>query len=337
MRNTTTIFALLILAAGVSLGEAGQGPLPSDQEATWVHAPFDIGECGLCHERDDPDSPGSITEPVTELCFGCHEEVREMLSTLEVAHSPARDDCTACHNPHNSMLPSLLVQQPLELCLSCHEDVRTTIDEASTRHDAVTEDAGCMACHNPHASRVEKLLIDLPYDLCVRCHSRDEMHDDQGQPLTNFERLLSENPVHHGPVASKDCSACHQPHGGTNFRMLVLDYPAKFYSPYTPDNYALCFTCHDVEMVSEPLTRLHTNFRDGDRNLHHLHVNRPTRGRTCRACHEVHAAEQAHIIRDGVPYGTRGWILPINFEKTSDGGTCAKTCHTERSYDRSRE
>ena len=45
--------------------------------------------------------------------------------------------------------------------------------------------------------------------------------------------------------------------------------------------------------------------------LSFLHVNKASRGRTCRACHEVHAAEQAHIVRDGVPYGSKGWVLPI--------------------------
>jgi len=45
-------------------------------------------------------------------------------------------------------------------------------------------------------------------------------------------------------------------------------------------------------VVTEPETRTLTNFRDGARNLHFLHVNKAVRGRTCRACHEVHASKQ---------------------------------------------
>ena len=58
---------------------------------------------------------------------------------------------------------------------------------------------------------------------------------------------------------------------------------------------------------------------------------KPSRGRTCRACHEVHASKQRHQIRDGVPYGSRGWVLKLNYTRTETGGSCARTCHKERS------
>jgi hypothetical protein len=63
-----------------------------------------------------------------------------------------------------------------------------------------------------------------------------------------------------------------------------------------------------------------------------VHVNKADRGRTCRACHEVHASKQAHHIRDSVPYGAKGWALKINYTKTPTGGSCAKTCHDTKSY-----
>ena len=53
-----------------------------------------------------------------------------------------------------------------------------------------------------------------------------------------------------------------------------------------------------------------TSFRDGDVNLHYLHVNKAKRGRTCRACHSTHASKHNVIIRDSVPFGR--WELPIN-------------------------
>jgi hypothetical protein len=61
-------------------------------------------------------------------------------------------------------------------------------------------------------------------------------------------------------------------------------------------------------------------------------VNKADRGRTCRACHEVHAAKQKHQLRDGVPYGSKGWVLKLNYAKTANGGSCEKTCHESRSY-----
>jgi hypothetical protein len=85
-------------------------------------------------------------------------------------------------------------------------------------------------------------------------------------------------------------------------------------------------------MVKDPTTTTLTKFRNGDQNLHYVHVNKDERGRTCRACHEVHAAKQKHQIRDAVPYGHTGFMLKVNFTPTATGGSCARTCHITRSY-----
>jgi hypothetical protein len=85
-----------------------------------------------------------------------------------------------------------------------------------------------------------------------------------------------------------------------------------------------------VRVAFPPVTL--TRFRNGDQNLHYLHDNKTERGRTCRACHEVHAAKQKHQIRDAVPYGPKGWMLKVNFTQTPTGGSCAKTCYETRSY-----
>jgi predicted CXXCH cytochrome family protein len=160
--------------------------------------------------------------------------------------------------------------------------------------------------------------------------------DHDGRKLTNMKKLLADNANHHGPVAGEDCSACHLTHGGDNFRLLTNDYPAEFYSPYDAKNYALCFGCHEEKVFTQAETEELTQFRDGSRNLHYLHVNKTDLGRTCRACHEVHASGQDHQIRDAVPYGTKGWMLKINFTKTETGGACTKTCHSTKTYNNSR-
>jgi len=134
-------------------------------------------------------------------------------------------------------------------------------------------------------------------------------------------------------VKAKDCTACHRPHGSANFRLLVAAYPPTFYSPYDRENYALCFRCHNERVFSEPETTTLTGFRKGSKNLHFVHVNKPDKGRTCRACHEVHASQQANHVREGVPFGPKGWILKLNYTRTPTGGSCAKTCHATRSYD----
>ncbi|RME96445.1 MAG: cytochrome C [Verrucomicrobia bacterium] len=310
------------------------GPLPPGQEAALQHEAYtlDLEDCSLCHENADPKNPGKISGPINEGCFGCHDDIQEQLDKA-FAHAPAMENCTLCHNPHESMQPALLVEEPQKLCLGCHEQMKATIAAAKVKHGAVDTGDKCMNCHDPHGSDVEHLLKALPFDLCIQCHSTDDVVDHQGKRLTNFKKLLEENEEWHAPVAAKDCSACHQPHGSEHFRLLVKEYPPRFYSPYDPKLYALCFECHSDQIIADPETTTQTQFRNGSKNLHYVHVHKTSRGRTCRACHEIHAAPQRHLIRDGVPYGSRGWILKLNYTRTETGGSCARTCHKERSYD----
>jgi hypothetical protein len=56
-------------------------------------------------------------------------------------------------------------------------------------------------------------------------------------------------------------------------------------------------------------------------------------GRTCRACHEVHASKQPYQIRDSVPFGPSGFLIELHYTETPEGGTCEKTCHGRQSYD----
>ena len=74
-----------------------------------------------------------------------------------------------------------------------------------------------------------------------------------------------------------------------------------------------------------------TGFRNGDANLHYLHVNRE-KGRSCRACHDEHASDQPKHIRESVPFGR--WVMRTQYTKTDTGGGCMTGCHTPYKYDR---
>lgn len=307
-------------------------PMPKEL-ATRVHAPFQSGKCGVCHVNNDDKNPGPIRqETVNENCYSCHEDTRDVM-TRKYKHmrEGGIQHCTDCHNSHNSVEKGLLVEELGALCLKCHDGIKKQLASSKVQHDAVTKGKKCTTCHNPHASDVDRLLIALPFDLCVRCHSKDGMVSDDGKSMTNFKSLLAENKIWHAPIRSKDCSACHKTHAGDKFRLLVNDYPSAFYAPYDRKIYALCFSCHNDRVISAEETTTLTRFRDGSRNLHFVHVNRE-RGRTCRACHEVHAAKQDYRIRDSVPYGKGGWELKVGYTRLPDGGSCAKTCHDTRTY-----
>ncbi len=305
-------------------------PFPANV-AKYSMAPFLAGQCIVCHQSNDPNKPGPIKHAtINEECFSCHDDVREVMSR-RFKHVSAKDSCTDCHNPHNSKEPALLHTEMVALCTSCHVGIGAQVKAAKIKHYALTKDKKCSNCHNPHATNVERLLIALPFNLCVNCHSKDGMTSTDGKPMPNYTKLLSENAVWHDPVKAKDCSACHRTHGGENYRLLIAAYPETFYAPFEKKTYALCFSCHNEKVVSEAQTTTLTGFRDGSKNLHFSHVVKE-RGRTCRACHEVHAAKQAKRMRENVPYGPGGWLLNIGFTKTSTGGTCTKTCHPQKSY-----
>jgi predicted CXXCH cytochrome family protein len=114
--------------------------------------------------------------------------------------------------------------------------------------------------------------------------------------------------------------------------MLRENFPAKFYAGYNPDNYKLCFMCHEKSLASDEKTTTLTAFRNGNQNLHFVHVNKTVKGRTCRACHDAHATNNPRHIRDSVPFNA--WRLPVGFEKNTGGGSCLPGCHKMYSYDR---
>ena len=314
----------------VTVAQDGPGPLPPRTAVVSSHAPFEAGDCSLCHKSADPKAPGPVTKASPAVCLECHDEFNAVLKRAHV-HAAAAADCTSCHNPHNARQPKLLRGSRVEVCTTCHAEVAKAMNGA-VKHQPVSAGAQCTTCHDPHGASVEKLLVRQPFELCIGCHSKDGLVGAGGRKLQNIKAWLDQNPEWHGPVAGRDCTGCHAPHGGDHFRLLKEDYPPEFYANYDARRYALCLSCHREEAFSTAQTTTLTDFRDGARNLHYVHLQQPGRGRTCRACHEVHASKQPHHIREGVPYGSAGWVLKLNYRKTATGGSCDKTCHGEKAY-----
>jgi predicted CXXCH cytochrome family protein len=170
--------------------------------------------------------------------------------------------------------------------------------------------------------------------VCLSCHNQT-ITTEGGRPIENIAALLAEKPNHHGPVRDGDCTACHDPHASEHAQLLVREYATDFYAPFRLDQYSLCFGCHSEKLVLNASGSGLTGFRDGDRNLHWLHVNRE-KGRTCRVCHEIHASGRPFHIRESVPFSYSGWVLPLNYEQRGRGGSCSPGCHAPQSYDRDR-
>jgi predicted CXXCH cytochrome family protein len=296
-----------------------------------VHGPVASGACTSCHDPHQGDKQYRLVKQGPELCYTCHGEKQAEFTPKRFGHVPARLDCSNCHDPHNSPNPFRVSRSVPELCFGCHPDKKQQIQTVTTDHQAVQMDRKCLNCHDPHFADYPKQLRDTPMRLCLTCHDRPQQASD-GKTLTNMKALLNEYRDWHGPIRQQDCAACHDPHGTDNFRILRKPYPQEFYAPFKAEQYGLCFSCHEPTLVEVASTTTLTNFRNGDRNLHVVHVNRADKGRTCRACHEVHASHRPKHIREAVPFGN--WEVQTNFAKFENGGKCAPGCHAPRGYSR---
>jgi len=263
------------------------------------------------------------------MCIVCHTDMAAQFAGLGFRHKAAMENCTNCHSPHASDQSYGLKFAIPELCIKCHEDILGGQETVKVRHSPVTEEAACLNCHDPHASEENWLLVADGVDICMQCHD-DPVEMDQ-YALKPMKQLLAENPYHHGPIQSRECSGCHNPHGSSFFRLLTDDYPAENYAPFFESRYGLCFQCHESTLATKESTTTLTEFRDGDRNLHYVHVNKSEMGRTCRLCHEAHASSSPKYIPESVPFGT--WDLPIVFKKTENGGSCEPGCHAAKNYE----
>ncbi|MCP4665926.1 MAG: cytochrome C [Deltaproteobacteria bacterium] len=291
---------------------------PTVGKAKYVHTPVSTGSCEVCHDARSSDVSSGVTRSGKELCLNCHEKQKAFYND-ELIHPPLEDGCVDCHNPHESPYKFQIQKGPSMgvLCFDCH-DKDEKVGFKYLHGPMTAED--CTSCHDPHSSDFGMLVHEGPDELhlCASCH------EQTGAKILNGK-------YKHGPIKEGKCSPCHAFHGSNLIKNWTKQFAEKFYNQYDPQLFALCFSCHKkAEAFNSEFTTL-TDFRNGKRNLHYLHVTRK-KGRACIACHDVHATEQAKQISNAVPFGS--WNIPIEFIKTPTGGKCSKSCHVTYAYDR---
>ena len=164
-----------------------------------------------------------------------------------------------------------------------------------------------------------ELIIQKPAEepKCTDCHSD-----------------LLDKTTKHAPVA-ESCDGCHavnmkdHTENGVKGLHLADAFPKGFYSAAVKDSFALCWSCHDSQLLTAEKTTTATHFRNGDRNLHFVHIN-GSKGRTCIVCHNVHSSNNKHLINDAVKFGD--WNLPIKYTSKDNGGSCFPGCHAKKDY-----
>ena len=252
-------------------------------------------------------------DPAVELyveeCIDCHGDKIDQ----EVKHEAVENGCDVCHestgepHPEDGIAGFKLVDSSPDLCYYCHEEPETP----ASGHQPVTEGA-CLSCHDVHGSANQALILQPEEELCLSCH-----------PVTRGQERV------HSAIENGGCMICHQPHG-SQFRVLLTErYPVEDYLLASIDSFGLCFMCHDTDLLEAEETQGATNFRDGSRNLHQLHIN-GQKGRNCKFCHNLHESDQQFLIEEAVPFGS--WEMQMNFIATEEGGSCLPGCHGKKVY-----
>lgn len=287
----------------------------SDLVSGTIKHPDIENSCDLCHNPTGDEHPGgdskgfSLTDNVPALCYMCHDNLGEM----EHVHYPVEEGgCSNCHSFHSSDRKGLILDDLSEnICLDCHD---TDTGDNPLIHSPVRQ-GKCMECHNPHQSGTPGILIKDIQGLCTGCH----------------RGMVSGKTSIHAPAESGECLVCHKAHSSENSSLLTISYPAEFYTEASNNNFELCFQCHDSELMLSETTLYSTNFRDGEKNLHYLHIN-GEKGRNCTVCHDMHASDLPYILKSKIQFGK--WTMPVSYTATASGGSCNTGCHSPKGYSR---
>jgi predicted CXXCH cytochrome family protein len=178
----------------------------------FTHGPITVGGCLPCHDYQSFPNKYELRSQGAELCFTCHEGVRDAIKSRSYTHGPvAAGFCVVCHDPHGANERYLLLKKVDRLCINCHQDMLREFSNPVI-HTPVQE-GRCTGCHDPHAANASKLLV-LPKDeLCDKCHDLkniSHMHKVGVKALTEFP---AGTPL--SPEGTTVCYSCHLFHSST--------------------------------------------------------------------------------------------------------------------------
>jgi predicted CXXCH cytochrome family protein len=131
-----------------------------------------------------PAAKGSLVKRESELCYGCHNDMRAKFSAS--SHHPVREGkmtCSSCHEVHGTGQQNALLktdERKNDLCYRCHS---TKQGPFMFEHAPVDED--CMTCHDPHGAISNNLLKQGEPFLCLQCHEM-HFHNARLSPNTPF-------------------------------------------------------------------------------------------------------------------------------------------------------
>jgi predicted CXXCH cytochrome family protein len=151
-------------------------------------------------------------------CAQCHTEVAEHFdgathAKLSATGKADGTGCEACHGPGSLHVAAgggkgtiVNPKQSPETCFQCHLDKRGQFSLPNA-HPVLAGKGTCVDCHEVHEGNAIKGTggdLEAGNETCTKCHTA------QKGPFIFEHAALSEG-----------CTACHNPHGSVNQKMLV--------------------------------------------------------------------------------------------------------------------
>jgi len=228
--------------------------------------------CESCHgpgskhaesaSADDIRNPAKLpAAEVDRTCLTCHLNQKTPGGRIASGHAKDQVGCTTCHSIHGEGGAKLVEHAKAAInarCSTCHLSQAASFNKPY-KHRLPEGAMSCVDCHNPHASfsadSVRTSFGNEPG--CLQCHS------DKRGPFV-FE---------HAPVRLEGCTACHEPHGSANPRMLIRH-----------EQRLVCLECHS----NLPIASGNTKIGGVPPAFHDL---RSSRFQNCTVCHiKVHGS-----------------------------------------------
>jgi len=182
----------------------------------FTHGPITVGGCLPCHDYQSFPNKYELRSQGAELCYSCHDRVREQVATAAFIHGPvAAGYCAVCHDPHAANERFLLVKKADRLCVSCHQDMLTELAKPFL-HKPI-EQGNCTGCHDPHSSNESKFLVQPRATLCDKCHDISAMRHMHKVGVKAKTEFPAGTPL--SAEGTTTCYTCHYFHASDQTKL----------------------------------------------------------------------------------------------------------------------
>jgi DmsE family decaheme c-type cytochrome len=210
--------------------------------------------CTACHEGEGKSLQHSLHGKVQNV----RTPSARSNQSCETCHGPGREHAESGDKTKIRVFPTTAPRDASAVCLTCHDRGAHVMWKGSM-HDA--RNLSCVTCHSVHSPKSERAQLKAASvtDTCVGCHKTEVAK------LQRFGHM----PLREGKM---DCTACHNPHGSTNVRMLKVG-----------------------NWVNETCVSCHTEKRGP-----HLWEHAPVR-EACNTCHDPHGSNNERMLVAKLP------------------------------------